>query len=164
MPQSSKPLLFIVRTAFMGLRAPSRKLIKSGFQIPPMVTTAAVRLRGRHRRISRAQFADELQAGNVLAHEKDYGGLHGLLKTDLQECLDHTNQGALLVGSPNFAAQLKKNRPETLVAVLRTRGADVSYFLDDLEDVNHHVVEVDSVVIGESQRIHDELLGLLKNG
>jgi len=161
MMDQTKHILFVVRTANLGARAPSRRLLRAGFDRPPMVTTALVRIRRHHRRIARGSFTKALQEGKVLAYERDYGGYHGFLKSDLQECLDLSTNGVLMIGSPNLASQIKRNRPETLVAVLQSSGADLSHYLRDLKDLDHHIIEIDSLALGESKRVYDELKSLL---
>ncbi|MFC1665972.1 hypothetical protein ACFL17_10195 [Pseudomonadota bacterium] len=163
MANQIKPTLFIVRTANLGMRAPSRRLLREGFDRPRMVTTALVSIRQYHRRISRTEFGKALQEGNVIAYEKDYGGYHGILKPEFQQCLELSSRGVLVVGSPKLASQVKRNRPEALVVVLQNSGADLSHYLHDLEDINHHIIKVNSLAVGESRRVYDELSSLLSS-
>lgn len=163
MVTSSKDILFVVRTAFLGARAPSGRLLKEGFTRPMMVTTALVSVRPYHRRIARASFAKAQQEGDVLAYEKDYGGYHGYLTSELQQSLDHADRGVLMIGSPGLAAQVKRGRPETHVAVLQTSGSDISHYLSELNDLPHHVIQVDSLAFGETARVYQELTALLNS-
>ena len=163
MADQIKRTLFIVRTANLGTRAPSRRLLREGFDRPQMVTTALVSIRQYHRRISRTEFGNALQEGNVIAYEKDYGGYHGILKPDFQQCLELSSRGLLVIGSPKLASQIKSNRPETLVVVLQNSGADLSHYLHDLEDINHHIIKVNALALGEPKRIYDELRSLLSS-
>ena len=66
-----------------------------------------------------------------------------------------------MISSPNLASQMKRSRPETIVAVLQSSSADLSHYLRDLKDLDHHIISVNSLAFGEPRRIYDELKTLM---
>lgn len=161
MTDVSKKKLILVRSVFFGRLSPERALIRDGFARVPMATTALVRLRPNHYRVARQAFSEALAEDRVLAYERDYGGYHGYLAADVDDALQASERGILLTASPRMAAQLKARMADGVVAVLKNPGKGLDWYLRDLGDVEHHVIDTRSAAVSEPNRVYTEVKALL---
>jgi hypothetical protein len=119
-------------------------LVKDGFQRPTWVTTGRPLTDATYNRISSTQFHLARAEDNVLAHIEYGGNSIGVLVKDFETALADAEQGVLVVGPPEIAAQVLVKVPKTLIFALKEAETDLSEHLDDASRTGQlHRIDID---------------------
>lgn len=146
----NKKVVCITGSVWSGSRsAPRRLLVKDGFVRPAWFTTSRPLTDGEYNLISETQFHMANMETKVLAHIEYGGSFIGVMQEDFETAMSAAEQGVLIVGPPEIAAQLAAAIPRTFIFSLKDAEMDLSEHLDAARQSGQlHRVDVD--VLGPS--------------
>jgi len=164
---ADKKVVCITGSVWTGNRsAPRRMLVQDGFRRPTWFTTGRPLTDAQYRQISSTQFHLARAKKNVIAHIRYRGSFIGVMRDDFEVAMAAAQQGVLVVGPPEIAAQLAARLPEAKVFSLKDRGTDLSGHLDEAQRTGQlHRVDVDVLQPGAWTEVHNlmaEIIGLPK--
>jgi guanylate kinase len=161
----NKQLVCITGSVWTGSRsAPRRLLVKNGFQRPIWFTTHGRINEAGYRYLSETEFHLQNAEGKILAYIEYGGDYIGILKQALESALRESQQGALVVGPQEIAAQIAHALHRTVVFTLKEKGMTLSAKLKEVQNQGRlHRIDVDALQPGawtEAYRLICGKLGL----
>ena len=130
----NKKVVFITGSVWTGSRsAPRKMLVKDGFIRPTWFTTARRMTDARFRVISEAEFHLAQAEDKLLSHVKYGGGFMGIMKDDFESCMAESENGALVVGPPEMAAQVAAQIPRTIIFTFKDMLMEISDYLEEAD-------------------------------
>lgn len=162
---TNKQLVCITGSVWNGSRrAPRRLLVANGFVRPLWFTTGNLINDAGYRHLSETEFHLQNAKQKVIAYIKFGGDFIGILKQELDAALRESEQGALVVGPQEIAAQLFDALPATVVFTMKEERMEVSPVLDRVDQQGKlHRIDVDALQPGawnEAYRQICQVLGI----
>ncbi len=126
-PTTAKKIVCITGTVWTGSRsAPRRMLVKDGFVRPRWFTTGRPLTDAQYRVISSTDYHLARARDKVLVSTKYAGDFIGIMVEDFEDAANESGVGVLVVGPPEIAAQLARNRPAAQVFALKDKTMTLS--------------------------------------
>jgi len=130
----NKKVVFITGSVWTGSRsAPRNMLVKDGFIRPTWFTTARRITDAHYRVISETGFHLAQAEDKLLAHIEYGGGFMGITKDDFESCLAAAENGTLVVGPPEMAAQVAARIPQTTIFAFKDILMELSDYLEEAD-------------------------------
>lgn len=165
---NNKKIVCITGTVWTGSRsAPRRLLVRDGFVRPTWFTTGRPINDARYRQVSEPRYHLAQVRKQVVAHIRYRNNFIGVMRNDFDAAVDRAEQGVLVVGPPEIAAQLATLFPSTVVFALKGLRTDLSRHLEAVQRSGQlHRIDVDVLAPGAWTDVHTvmaEILVLPKN-
>lgn len=162
---ANKNVVCLTGSVWTGSRsAPRRMLVKDGFRRPTWFTTGRPLTDASYRQISSTQFHLARAKKNVIAHIEYRASFIGVMRDDFETAMAAAEQGVLIVGPPEIAAQLAAAIPAAKVFSLKSKSMDLSGHLDEAQRAGQlHRIDVDVLAPGAWGEVHQsmaEIIGL----
>ena len=159
----SKKIICVTGSVWTGSRsAPRRLLIKDGFVRPMWFTTGRPITDAQYRQISDTQYHLARARKNVLAHIHYRGSFIGVMRNDFDMAMDVAQQGVLVVGPPEIAAQVADQFPHAQVFSLKGPRMDLSRHLEATEKSGQlHRIDVDVLAPGAWTDVHTRMAKII---
>lgn len=166
---SNNKIVCVTGSVWTGSRsAPRRLLVKDGFVRPTWFTTGRPMTDAHYRQISDTQFHMARAKKNVLAHIRYRGTFIGVMRNDFDTAMDRAEQGVLVVGPPEIAAQVAAQFPQAKVFSLKGPRMEMSDHLEATERSGQlYRIDVDALAPGAWTDVHAamaEIIGLPRKG
>lgn len=147
---NDKKVVCITGSVWTGSRsAPRRMLVKEGFLRPSWFTTDRRVTDADYRHVSTTEFHLARAEDRVLAHIEYAGSIVGIMQEDFESAAAASEQGVLVVGPPEIAAQVAEIIPRTVVFALKDEAMDLSGYLAEAERAGQlHRIDVDVLAPG----------------
>ena len=142
---SDKKVVCITGSVWTGSRnAPRHMLVKDGFLRPTWFTTGRPLTDAEYRHVSVTRFHLSNSEKNILVHIEYGGNFVGVMREDFESAMVNAEQGVLVVGPPEIAAQLAATIPETIIFSFKDTGMDLSEYSNEAQRAGQlHRIDVD---------------------
>jgi len=151
-----KKIVCVTGTVWTGSRsAPRRLLVKDGFVRPTWFTTGRPINDALYRQMSDSRFHLAQLSRQVLAHIRYRSNFIGVMRDDFMAAMDRAQQGVLVVGPPEIAAQVAAQFAEAQVFSLKGPRMELSEHLEAAAQSGQlHRVDVDVLAPGAWTDVH----------
>lgn len=159
----SKKVVCITGSVWTGSKsAPRRMLVKDGFLRPTWFTTDRRLTDADYRHVSMTEFHLAKAEESVLAQLEYGGSLVGVLREDFESALATAEQGVLIVGPPEIAAQFAVTIPQTTIFALKDVAMDLSEYLDEANRAGQlHRIDVDVLAPGAWTEVYRSMMDVI---
>jgi hypothetical protein len=160
---ANKKVVCITGSVWTGSRsAPRHMLVRDGFVRPVWFTTGRPLTDAQYRQVSEGQYRIARAKRQVLAHVEYRASFIGVMRDDFEAAMAGAEQGVLVVGPPEIAAQLASAIPQAIVFSLKDRQMDLCGDLDDARRSGQfHRIDVDALAPGAWTDAHDAMLKII---
>ncbi len=155
----NKKIVCITGNVWIGSHtAPRKRLIKAGFIRPSWFTTDRVITDAHYQNISTGRYHMAAAEDDVLVYVKYGGGYVGIMKQEFNRALQESQQGVLVVGPPEIAAQIANLVTKAVIFSLKCAATQISKHLDSANSAHQlHRIDIDSDQIGAWDKAYDEI-------
>ena len=160
---SNKKVVCITGSVWTGSRnAPRHMLVKDGFLRPTWFTTGRPLTDAEYRHVSVTRFHLANTEKNILFHIEYGGSFVGVMREDFESAMVNAEQGVLVVGPPEIAAQLAATIPQAIIFALKDAEMELSGYFDDAHRRGQlYRVDVDVLAPGAWMTVYRSMIDII---